>query len=253
MTTGIIVRKLNPRSNQDVSVLRRTVEPEKFESRPDNNLSRVRQLYDGPAGGLLAIGSVASLHQPLLGRLMRRGDLDLSRFRSVLDVGTGAGQILKHLLKLTSPETAITAVDLSDRMLQRAHAAVCQTLKLGTRRVRFQNADVNRLPFADRSFDLVTCGYVLEHLADVGQGLRELHRVLAPGGSLLLAATEDTLLGLLCGRIWKCHTLNRNHLKEVCARNGLPWARQLWFSRGHRLLGMGGILVEARKEVVENH
>ncbi len=216
--------------------------------RSSDHSSRVRELYDGPAGGLLAIGSVASLHQPLLGRLMRRGDLDLSRFRRVLDVGTGAGQILKHLLKLTPPETAITACDLSDKMLQRAKTAVSRSLKSAAERVHFQNADVNQLPFEDGSFELVTCGYVLEHLTDLRRGLRELHRVLTPGGCLLLSATEDTFLGHLCGRLWNCHTLNRHELREACVQCGLPWTRQLWFSSGHKLLKMGGILVEARKE-----
>lgn len=217
-------------------------------NRLDDEAARVRELYDGFAGGLLNIGSVASLHQPLLGRLLRRGIFDLHGFSRVLDVGTGAGQILKHLVKLAPPEAAITACDLSEGMLQRARAAVDRSSIPCARRLRFQVADVNRLPFADESFDLVTCGYVLEHLTDLRQGLRELHRVLAPGGSLLLSATEDTLLGQLCGRLWSCRTLNRDVLRDACTNAGLPWSRQLWFSSGHRLLKMGGILVEARRE-----
>lgn len=216
-------------------------------SPPENDAARVRQLYDGPAGGWLAIGSLASLHQPLLGRLMRRGDIELGRFRRVLDVGTGAGQILKHLLRLTSPDASITACDLSHRMLHRARIAARPWLKSASTRVRFLNADLNRLPFADGEFDLVTCGYVLEHLADPRQGLGELHRVLSPGGSLLLAATEDTFAGQMCGRLWGCRSLNRDELREACAQSGLPWTRQLWFSRSHKLLKLGGILVEARK------
>ena len=165
-----------------------------------------------------------------------------------LDVGTGAGQILKHLVKLTPPETAITACDLSEVMLHRAKVAISRSQKLSAERVRFQNADVNQLPFEDGSFDLVTCGYVLEHQTDLRRGLREMHRVLAPGGCLLLSATEDTFWGLLCGRLWNCRTLNRHELRAACAQSGLPWKRQLWFSSGHKLLKMGGILVEARKE-----
>lgn len=248
MISPVSAKLVSDESVRERTKLRYNSDTSRLAERLDDEAARVRELYDGFAGGLLNIGSVASLHQPLLGRLLNRGIFDLHRFRRVLDVGTGAGQILKHLVKLAPSETAITACDLSEGMLQRARAAVGRLSSLSARQLRFQLADVNQLPFADESFDLVTCGYVLEHLTDLRQGLRELHRVLAPGGSLLLSATEDTLLGHLCGRLWSCRTLNRNVLRDACKDAGLPWSRQLWFSSGHRLLKMGGILVEARRE-----
>ena len=72
-------------------------------------------------------------------------------------------------------------------------------------------------------------------------------RVLAPAGRVLLFATEDTLTGALCSRTWSCRTYNRAELARVCAQVGLPWKSQLWFTALHRMLGLGGILVEARK------
>lgn len=231
-------------SRSDHAILEHaTRDSQRSGGRPIADHQQVRRLYDGSAGAWLRLGSVASLHQPLIGRILRRGDLRIRHARNVLDVGTGAGQILKHLLQLAAPDAIISACDISHRMLHRARVAVGSDAN----RVRFLAADLNRLPFADGSFDLVTCGYVLEHLADPRQGLRELHRVLNPGGSLLLGATEDTFAGLLCGRLWRCRTLNRDELREACAQCGLPWTRQLWLSRGHKLLRMGGILVEARK------
>jgi len=53
-----------------------------------------------------------------------------------------------------------------------------------------------RLPFADATFDLVTCQTVLMHIADVAVALTEMVRVLAPGG-LLLAAEPNNLAGTL--------------------------------------------------------
>src|SRR5262249_57624080 len=82
--------------------------------------SRIRNMYDGPAGAVLAIGSLMSLHEPLVGRMFRRRKFDVSSCRSILDVGSGAGQILGHLLKRTHPETRLVAVDLSHQMLPRA-------------------------------------------------------------------------------------------------------------------------------------
>ena len=93
---------------------------------------------------------------------------------------------------------------------------------------------------------------VLHYLEDWSRPLVELRRVLNPGGRLLLAATEDTLAGRLCGRLWRCRALNRDELCKASAQCGLPWTRQLWLSRGHKLLRMGGILVEARKVPQEN-
>lgn len=200
-----------------------------------------REVYDGPAGAMLAFASLVSLHEPLLGALLRRGTFDVSRFGTILDVGSGAGQILGHLLKEARPDATIVAADLSHRMLRRAKN------RLRTERPGFVAADVTRLPFADASFDCVTCGWVIEHLPDPGPGLREMRRVLRPGGSLLLLATEDTVTGALNSRTWKCRTYNRAELRAACERSGLAWTRQFYLSPVHRLLKIGGIIVEATR------
>src|SRR5438445_9468787 len=82
--------------------------------------NRIRHLYDGPAGAVLVFGSLMSLHEPLIGRMFRRREFDLSGCQSILDVGSGAGQILGHLLKRSHPETRLVAFDLSHQMLRRA-------------------------------------------------------------------------------------------------------------------------------------
>lgn len=199
----------------------------------------VRQLYDGPAGAVLALGSLISLHEPLVGHLLRTGKFDASRFGNILDVGSGAGQILGHLLKASRPDARLVAFDLSHQMLRRARNRV------DSGRPRYIAGDMMRLPFVDDSFDCVTCGWVIEHLPDPRPGLRELGRVLKPGGSLLLMATEDTISGAVVSRAWKCRTYNRIELESACEEVGLPWKEQLWFTRFHRFFKMGGILVEA--------
>ena len=69
----------------------------------------------------------------------------------------------------------------------------------------------------------MVCGWVIEHLPDPHNGLRELARVLRPGGKLLLLATEDTFTGAMCGRLWHCRTYNRAALRQACEECGLPW------------------------------
>ena len=121
---------------------------------------KVRDVYDGPQGAMLATCSMLSLHTPLGARLFRERKFDLRGARRILDVGSGAGQIAKHLIKYADPEAEITCFDLSHEMLRRARN------RLKSDRPRFVVADLTRLPFADASFDCVTCGYVLEHLPD---------------------------------------------------------------------------------------
>lgn len=202
---------------------------------------RVRQHYDGPAGSILRIGSIFSLHEPLVGRLIRKRKFDATRFKRILDVGSGAGQILGHLMKEARPDAELVAFDLSHGMLRRARQ------RLNSNRPRYIAGDLMRLPFADDTFDCVTCGWVIEHLPDPRPGLQEIGRVLQPGGSLLLLATEETFLGALVSRTWKCRTYNRQELQSACEESGLPWKEQLWFTRLHRFFKMGGILVEAVK------
>ncbi len=134
------------------------------------------------------------------------------------------------------------AFDLSHRMLSRAHR------RLRNRRVTHVSADLTRLPYPDAFFDACVCGWVLEHLPDPIPGLRELARVLQPGGKLLLLVTEDTITGTMCSRMWHCRTHNRVELRRLCQQCGLRWERPLWFSRLHALLRLGGIIVELRRE-----
>jgi ubiquinone/menaquinone biosynthesis C-methylase UbiE len=205
--------------------------------------SHIRHLYDGPAGAVLVLGSVMSLHEPLIGRMFSPRKFDVSKCRNILDVGSGAGQILGHLLKHTTADTRLVAFDLSHGMLRRARS------RLQSTRPSYVAGDLTQLPFADNTFDCITCGWVIEHLPDPRPGLKELSRVLQPDGRLLLLATEDTLPGMVVSRTWKCRTYNRHELRAACEEVGLPWQAQLWFTPVHRFFRMGGILVEARKTV----
>jgi ubiquinone/menaquinone biosynthesis C-methylase UbiE len=199
---------------------------------------KVRDVYDGPQGAILAACSWLSLHIPLGAKLFQRRKFDLRGVRRILDVGSGAGQIAKHLIKYSDPEAEIVCFDLSPEMLRRARQ------RLRSDRPRFVVGDLARLPFADASFDCATCGYVLEHLPDARPGLSELARVLTPGARMLLLTTEDTFSGAWTSRMWCCRTYNRRELAEICRSVGLDWGREMWFSTMHKALRAGGICVE---------
>jgi ubiquinone/menaquinone biosynthesis C-methylase UbiE len=202
---------------------------------------KVRDVYSGPKGALLVASSFISLHAPLGERLFHARKFNLNGVRSVLDVGSGAGQIVKHLLKHGDPEIRVTCIDISTQMLRRARQRIHDT------RPTWTTADVTQLPFADKSFDAVTCGYVLEHLPDIRHGLSELSRVLVPGGRMLLLITEDNFFGSWNSRIWHCRTHNRHELRETCQQLGLIWKQELWFTKMHEMFKAGGICVEVQK------
>jgi ubiquinone/menaquinone biosynthesis C-methylase UbiE len=202
---------------------------------------KVCSAYSGPKGAMLATCSMLSLHIPLGERLFRERQFDLRGTHSILDVGSGAGQIAKHLLKYADRDTQITCFDLSHEMLRRAR----QRLKNGA--PRFVTGDLSQMPFANASFDCVTCGYVLEHLPNPRTGLIELARVLKPGGRIFLLATEDSFSGAWTSRLWCCRTYNRRDLMTTCERLGLHWKKELWFTRMHKVFRAGGICVEIEK------
>jgi len=208
----------------------------------DEYRQKVKRVYGGPKGAFLSVASMVSLHIPLGERLFRTRKFDLRGVRSVLDVGSGAGQIASHLLKYSDANAQVTCTDLSQPMLRRART------RLKSKLPGFVTADLTRLPFADGSFDCVTCGYVLEHLADPEPGLAEMARVLEPGGRLLLLATEDSFSGAWTSRLWLCRTYNRQELLRVCESLGLRCKQEVWFTRMHKAIRAGGICVELEKQ-----
>ncbi len=225
----------------------------------DTYRSEVRKVYAGPKGALLATASMLSLHTSLSERWLRKRMFDVTSAKKILDVGSGAGQIAMHMLKYASHDAEITCCDLSHQMLRRARnrlVAKARSLqRVGHRRevaaglphVQHVVADISVLPFADDSFDCITCGYVLEHLPNARLGLRELSRVLQPGGRLLLLTTEDNFGGAWTSRLWRCRTYNREELQRVSQELGLKWKKELWFSPLHKRVRAGGICVEIEK------
>ncbi len=201
----------------------------------------VRNHYDGLPGALTAMTGLLTGHEALAGHLIRPEAFDVRGCKQILDAGCGNGRYSKFLLRRADADARLTGFDLSVNMLERARR------RLKSTRVQFAAADLTRLPYADATFDAAVSGWVLEHLPDPRPGLRELRRVLRPGGKLLLLATEDTLTGAMCSRLWHCRTYNRGELRIIAGECGLRWERELWFSRVHALFKLGGIIVELRR------
>src|SRR5262245_17646051 len=116
----------------------------------DEYREKVKDVYDGRKGALLATASKVSMHMQFGRRMIRTRKFDLRGLKSILDVGSGAGQIAGHLLEFADPDAEITCTDLSAQMLRRART------RLKSTRPAFIVADLNSLPFATGSFDGIT-------------------------------------------------------------------------------------------------
>jgi demethylmenaquinone methyltransferase/2-methoxy-6-polyprenyl-1,4-benzoquinol methylase len=103
------------------------------------------------------------------------GLLGLTGTERVLDACTGTGDLAVALLEGGAGE--VVGSDFSPRMLAQAAAKT-------DARATFEVADTTDLPFEDASFDAATVGFGVRNLEDLDAGLRELRRVLRPGGRL---------------------------------------------------------------------
>jgi demethylmenaquinone methyltransferase / 2-methoxy-6-polyprenyl-1,4-benzoquinol methylase len=132
----------------------------------------------------------------------------------VLDVATGTGMVAAELLARRG-DCTIVALDQSAEMLGAARARFA-----GERRVELVEGQAERLPFADASFDALTFTYLLRYVEDPAATMRELARVLKPGGRIcslefgvpswpparaawrLYTTIGLPALGRLCSRDW---------------------------------------------------
>jgi SAM-dependent methyltransferase len=97
----------------------------------------------------------------------------------VLDIGCGTGAVARAAAERVGPSGAVVGVDRNAGMLAVARRA--------PEAVTWQLAVAERLPLPDASFDRVVCAFALMFLDDAPAALREMARVLAPGGTVVLA------------------------------------------------------------------
>lgn len=133
----------------------------------------------------------------LAARLMRQGNaelnlwlvdlLDLAPQSRILEVGFGPGVALAALLA-RAPDGFVAGIDVSDLMVQQARTRHAEAVAAG--RLDVRRGDAAALPYGDATFDRACGTHVIYFWPDPVAAVRELRRVLRPGGTLALAYQE---------------------------------------------------------------
>ena len=114
---------------------------------------------------------------------------------SMLDAACGTGTVVRRLLNGSRGKIDIALLDVSRQMLDQCH-------DIAARRVLGRMED---LPFADNSFDLVTCAWGLEVLNDPDPALREFVRVARADGRICLVFCAERPAGSMLGTLFSAH------------------------------------------------
>lgn len=129
-------------------------------------------------------GLQATTYRPVHDAVLSR--LEGLRPDSVLDLGCGTGQLTQRLGE-QFPEAKIVGADLSDGMLLRA-AERAESSDAAGNVGSFVRGDAQRLPFANATFDVVTCTESFHWYDDQEAAVAEIGRLLRPGGRLIIAS-----------------------------------------------------------------
>lgn len=107
---------------------------------------------------------------------------------SVLDCATGTGDLAFEFKKAVGIQGDVIGTDFCEEMLQEAREKAAKYRM----NVDFKSADAHSLPFADNTFDVASMAYGIRNVENPAQVLREMSRVVKPGGRVLILETGDT-------------------------------------------------------------
>ena len=122
-----------------------------------------------------------SIHEKYSTNKQPFGDWIISHYEipagaNVLELGCGTGSMWTNNLHLLKGGSQLVLTDFSEGMLQTAKKNVSAP------HVRFQQVDIQDIPYPDAAFDVVIANMMLYHVPDLHKGLAEVRRVLKPGG-----------------------------------------------------------------------
>jgi SAM-dependent methyltransferase len=139
-----------------------------------------KQVGDGPSNYQQFL--VPGMFTPFAERLV--ADLGVTPGAAVLDVACGTGVVTRVAARATGRTGSVTGVDIGPAMLAVARA---QPAEEGSAPISYLEGSALDLPLADRSFDFATCHHGFQFFPDRTAAIRELGRVVRPGGRVAIA------------------------------------------------------------------
>ena len=161
-------------------------------------------------------------------RAFRRG-AGIGPGQRVLDVGCGTAELSLLLARLTGPAGAVVGVDVSAGMLAVGRRKVAASRAAA--RIELLEGDALALPFADGAFDAAASAFVMRNVADLDLALREMARVVRPGGRIAVLELSHPTAPLVRGPFLFYFRRLLPLLGTWATRAGLPVAPYAWLPR----------------------
>lgn len=157
----------------------------------------IGQLFDRIAGTYDGLNHGLSLN---IDKCWRRKTVQcMPEAEHVLDVAIGTADLTIEMIRKGKAQH-VTGLDLSDKMMEIGKGKVERLKVKGERmadRVAFVHGNAQDMPFEDASFDGVTCAYGCRNFQNLDEGLREMYRVLKPGGQVTILEFSYPKNGLI--------------------------------------------------------
>ncbi|WP_433958615.1 demethylmenaquinone methyltransferase [Cytobacillus horneckiae] len=158
---------------------------------------RVHNVFEKIYGNYDKMNSVISFQQHLRWRKDTMKRMDVQPGSKALDVCCGTGDWSIALSEAVGEIGKVVGLDFSKNMLKIGEEKVKEQ---GIKNIELVHGNAMELPFPDNSFDYVTIGFGLRNVPDYMQVLKEMHRVVKPGGiAVCLETSQPTLFGFKQG------------------------------------------------------
>jgi demethylmenaquinone methyltransferase/2-methoxy-6-polyprenyl-1,4-benzoquinol methylase len=150
----------------------------------EEKAQRVRGVFDSVATDYDLMNDVMSLGVHRLWKRLAIGMANIQPGQQVLDLAGGTGDLALLIAPKVGPQGRVVLSDINSNMIRTGRARLLDKGIAGN--VEYIQADAERLPFHDNSFDCITLGFGLRNVTHKQTALVSMYRVLKPGGRLLI-------------------------------------------------------------------
>jgi len=164
----------------------------------------VKGVFDSVASNYDLMNDVMSFG---VHRLWKQYAIDIANVKkgdAILDLASGTGDLIKLYHKKIGNSGRIVSSDINEAMLDEGKRNLINSGVLG---IEFVQANAEKLPFEDNSFDLVSIAFGLRNVTDKDKALSEMSRVLKPGGVLIVLEFSKTTNPVL-EKIYDAYSFN---------------------------------------------